>query len=165
MLAVTPDGRHVRDVKVAGMKRSLVLIPVAAGLGLAGCGSGAKQTAHYTTTPPTTISGVGVTTNGPPPQPTTPTACAGRWNATANTSGRTAAKQHAPETKTARITRAKRRGYFREDAGRCLIYLIARPSAAVFVETAPGRFAFTADATGHVAANADFQRDGSLRLR
>jgi hypothetical protein len=52
-----------------GMTRSLVLVSLlAAGLGLAGCGSGAKQTLHYTTTPPTTISGGGVTTNGPPPR-------------------------------------------------------------------------------------------------
>lgn len=152
---------------MAGMARSLVLVYLlATGLALAGCGSGAKQTLHYTTTPPTTISGVGVTTNGPPPKPNTPTACADRWNAAANTSGRTAAKQQAPKANTARIEKARRSGYFREDAGRCLIYLITPPkSAVVFVETAPGRFAFTADATGHVAPNADLRPSGRLQLR
>lgn len=150
---------------MAGVK-SPVLIPIVAfGLALAGCGSGAKQTAHYTTTPPTTISGVGVTTNRSPPKPNTPTACARRWNGAANTSGRAAAKQKAPRADKALIRMARSTGYFADDAGRCLIYLIARPSAVVFVETAPGRFAFTAYATGHVTTNADLQHDGRLRLR
>jgi hypothetical protein len=150
-----------------GMTRLLVLVSLlAAGLGLAGCGSGAKQALDYTTTPPTTISGVGVTTNGPPAKPNTPTACAKRWNAAANTSGRSAAKQLAPKANPARIEKARRSGYFREDAGRCLIYLITPPkSAVVFVETAPGRFAFTADATGHIAPNADLRPSGRLQLR
>jgi hypothetical protein len=148
------------------MARSLVLVYLlATGLALAGCGSSAKQTLHYTTSPPTTISGVGVTTNGPPPKPNTPTACAGRWNAAANTSARAAARQQAPKANTARIERARRSGYFSEDAGRCLIYLITPPkSAVVFVETAPGRFAFTADATGHIAPNADLRPSGRLQL-
>lgn len=152
---------------MAGMARALVLVYLlVAGLVLAGCGSGAKQTLHYTTIPPTTISGVGVTTNGPPPRPNTPTACAGRWNAAASTSARAAARQQAPKANTARIERARRSGYFREDAGRCLIYLITPPkSAVVFVETAPGRFAFTADATGRIAPNADLRPSGRLRLR
>lgn len=152
---------------MAGMARSLVLAYLlATGLALAGCGSSAKQTLHYTTTPPTTISGVGVTTNGPPPKPNTPTACASRWNAAANTGARAAAKQQAPKAHTARIEKAGRSGYFREDAGRCLIWLITpRKRAVVFVETAPGRFAFTADATGHIAPNADLRPSGRLQLR
>lgn len=148
------------------MTRSLVLVAVlAAGLCLAGCGSGAKQTLQHRTTPPTTISGVAVTTNGPPPKPNTPTACARRWNGAANRAGRTAAKQQAPKADTGRITRAKRSGYFGDYAGRCLIYLIARPSAAVFVETAPGRFAFTASATGPISPNADLRPSGHLQAR
>lgn len=149
------------------MKRSVVLVfTLAWGLCLAGCGSGAKQTAHHTTSPPTTIAGVGVTTTGPPPKPTNPTACARRWNGAANTSGREAAKQQAPKAGSALIQTAGSSGYFREDAGRCLIYLIT-PSkgAVVFVETAPGRFTFTADATGNFSANVDLQQDGRLRLR
>jgi hypothetical protein len=153
---------------MSGMSRfRSVLVPLlVAGLGLAGCGSGAKQTLHYTTTPPTTISGVGVSTNGPPPKPNTPTACVSRWNGAANTSGRKAATQKAPKANTARIGTARRIGYFREDAGRCLVYLLTPPkSAVVFVETAPGRFAFTADATGHISPNADVRSNGRLQLR
>jgi hypothetical protein len=149
------------------MKRSHFLVSIiAVGFAVAGCGSGAKQTAHYATTPPTTISGVGVTTTGPPPQPNTPTACVKRWNGTGNRSGRAAAKQKAPKATAVLIRKAGSSGYFSEDVGRCLIYLITPPkSAAVFVETAPGRFTFTADATGHVSANADLGQDGNLRLR
>jgi hypothetical protein len=152
---------------MGGMTRSLVLVSLlAGGLGLGGCGSGAKQTSHYTTTPPTTISGIGVSTNGPPPKPNTPTACVSRWNEAANTSGRTAAKEKAPRANTVRVGTARRGGYFRADAGRCLIYLLTPPkSAVVFVETAPGRFAFTADATGHIAPNADLRPSGRLHLR
>jgi hypothetical protein len=146
--------------------RSLFLISLlAAGLGLAGCGSDAKQARHYTTTQPTTIAGVGVTTNGQPPEPDSPTACAGRWNAAGNASGRAAAMQRAPNAAAARLTRARGGGYLREYAGRCLIYLIAPPkSAVVYVETAPGRFTFTADATGRIAANASLRQDGRLQL-
>jgi hypothetical protein len=148
------------------VKRSHVLWPiVAGGLAIAGCGSGAKQTAHYTTTPPTTISGVGVTTNGPPARPSTPTACVTRWNGTANRSGRAAAKQEAPKASAALIRKAGPSGYFSEDAGRCLVYLITLPkTAVVFVETAPGKFTFTADATGHVLANADLRQGELLHL-
>lgn len=148
------------------MKRSLVLTSVVAGLALAGCGSGARQTTHYTTSPPTTISGVGVKTNGPPPKPSSPTDCTRRWNGAENASGRAAVKQHAPKAGAALVRRAAATGYFGEDAGRCLIYLITPPrSAAVFVETAPGRFTFTADATGPVTANADLDQSRRLRLR
>jgi hypothetical protein len=149
------------------MTRSLILISLlAAGLGLAGCGSGAKQTLHYTTTPPTTISGVGVSMSGPPPKPSTPAGCARRWDEARNTSGRAAAKQRAPKADKALIQSAGRTGYFREDSGRCLIYLITPPkSAVVFVETAPGRFTFTANATGRFSANAHFRQDTRLRLR
>jgi hypothetical protein len=50
------------------MTRSvLVLLVLVGGLALTSCGSGAKPTAHYTTSPPTTITGVGVTTSRPPP--------------------------------------------------------------------------------------------------
>lgn len=152
---------------MAGMKRSHVLVPiVAGGLSLAGCGSGVKQTAHYTTTPPTTIAGVGVSTSGPPPKPSTLAACASRWNRAANTNGRTAAHQRAPKADSARIQTASRSGYFREYAGRCLIYLITPPkSAVVFVEKAPGRFTFSAEATGHFAANADLQKGGRIHVR
>ena len=152
---------------MAGMKCGFLLpLAVAGGLVLAGCGSGAKQTANYTTSPPTTIAGVGVTTSGPPPKPSTTRACADRWNGAANTSGRAAAKRRAPKAESARIQTAGRSGYFRQDAGRCLIYLITPPKdAVVFVETAPGRFTFTADATGRISANADLQQGGRLRLR
>lgn len=150
---------------MADMKRSVVLISVVAGVALAGCGSGARKTVHYTTSPPTTISGVGVQANGPPPKPSSPTACTGRWNGAENASGRAAVKQHAPKADAALVGRAAATGYFREYAGRCLIYLITPPkSAAVFVETAPGRFVFTADATGPVTANADLDQSGSLSL-
>ena len=149
------------------MKRLLLLFPiVASGLVLAGCGSGAKQTAHYTTTPPTTISGVGLRTSGPPPKPNTPTGCVNRWNGARNRSGRAAATQKAPRANAALVRKAGSSGYFRDDAGHCLIYLITPPkSAAVFVETAPGRFTFTADSTGHVSANAHLRQDARLRLR
>jgi hypothetical protein len=67
---------------------------------------------------------------------------------------------------SALVRRTGRTGYFSEDAGRCLIYLITPPkSAAVFVETSRGRFAFTAFATGHVAANAALQESERLHLR
>lgn len=83
-----------------------------------------------------------------------------------NASGRRAAKQRTPKADAALIETAKRSGYFRSYAGRCLIWLITPPkTAVVFVENAPGRFASTADATGSFAANADFQQDGRLRLR
>jgi hypothetical protein len=152
---------------MAGMKRSLLLVPiVAGGVAFAGCGSGAKQTSNYTTSPPTTIAGVGVTTSGPPPKPSTPRACAHRWNGAANTTARAAAKQRAPKAVSALIETAGRSGYFGEFAGRCLIWLITPPKTAiVFVETAPGRFVSTADATGQFSANADLRRDGRLRLR
>jgi hypothetical protein len=41
---------------------------IASVLVASGCGSGARETAHTTPTSPTTISGVGVTTGGPPPK-------------------------------------------------------------------------------------------------
>ena len=47
------------------------LVLIASVLVASGCGSGAKETAHYTTTAPGTISGVGVTTSGPPPTSST----------------------------------------------------------------------------------------------
>jgi hypothetical protein len=48
-------------------------------------------------------------------------------------------------------------------AGRCLIYLVTGPkSAAVFVEAAPGKFVFTADASGHFETNADLQQSERL---
>lgn len=149
------------------MNRSLLLAPAVAGvLALAGCGGAAQQAADDTTAPPPTIAGVGVATSGPLPKPTTPIACAQRWNGAANAPGRAAAKQRAPKAHSARIQTAGRSGYFREQAGRCLIYVITpRKRAAVFVEAARGRYTFTADATGHFAANADLQQDARLRLR
>jgi hypothetical protein len=149
------------------MKPAVVLLlTLAWGLCLAGCGSGAKPTAQHTTSPPPTIAGVGLTTTGPPPKPSTPTACVNRWNASANTSGRAAAKQRAPQADGALVETAGSSGYFSDDAGRCLINLIRPPkSAVVFVEVAPGRFTFTADTTGNFSANADLQQDGRLRLR
>jgi hypothetical protein len=150
----------------ADVKRPVVPFFLVGTLVLASCGSGAKLTAHYTTSPPTTIAGVGVTTSGPPPKPSTPTACVDRWNGAANKDGRPAAKQRAPKAGSALVRPAGTTGYFSEDAGRCLIYLITPPkSAAVFVETAPGRFAFTAYATGRVTANAALQESERLHLR
>lgn len=152
---------------MAGMNRSLALLPVfAAGLALAACGGGAKQAADHTTAPPTTIAGVGVKTSGLPPKPNTSTACSHRWNGAANASGREAAKHRAPKADGARVQTATRSGYFSEDAGRCLIYVITpHKSSVVFIETEPGRFTFTADATGHFSANADLQQNGRLHLR
>jgi hypothetical protein len=142
---------------------SLVVVSfVAGGLVLAGCGSGADNP-----TPPVTINGVGVRLSGPRPEPITPTACAHRWNEAANTSERVAATNRAPNANGALVQTAGRGGYFEHEAGRCLVWLITRPSrAVVFVETAPGRFSFIANAAaGHFAANANVQRDGRLRLR
>ena len=149
------------------MKPSFGFFAVAVGaLLLAGCGSGAKLTAHYTTSPPTTIAGVGVAISGPPPKPSTPSACARRWNGDANTSGRAAAKQRAPRANAALIRKARSSGYFSNFVGRCLIYLVTPPkSAVVFVETAPASFAFTADATGRFSANAGLQEGERLLLR
>jgi hypothetical protein len=149
------------------MSRSLVLVLIVAGVfALAGCGAGAKQTAGTATAPPLTIAGLGVATSGPPPKPSTPTACTRRWNGAANRRGRAATKQRAPKADSASIQTATRSGYFREDAGRCLIYVITPPkSAAVFVEAAPGRYVFTADASGHFSANAELRHDARLRLR
>jgi hypothetical protein len=152
---------------MVGMNRSLALTSVvAAGLALAGCGAGAKETAVDSTAPTPTIAGVGVATGGPPPEPNTLPACVRRWNGAGNTSGRSAARQRAPKAAAARIQPAGRSGYFREQAGRCLIYLITPPkSAVVFVEAARGRFTFVADATGRFTANADLRQDARLRLR
>jgi hypothetical protein len=139
------------------MNRSLALVPVAAVLALAGCGAAAA--------PSTTIAGVGVATSGPVPEPSTPAACVRRWNGAANVNGRAAVKQQTPKAISARIRTAGRTGYFRDQAGRCLVYVIKLPkSAVVFVETAPGAFAFTADASGLFSANADLRPDARLRL-
>jgi hypothetical protein len=58
-------------------------------------------------------------------------------------------------------------GYFRDYADRCLVYLIsAHRAAAVFVETARGRFVLTAGASGQFTApNANVQRGRRLHLR
>jgi hypothetical protein len=145
------------------MRALAAALPIAmAGLVLVGCGSGETGTAS----PPTTLAGVVVTTKGPPPKPSTPTACARRWNGPANASGRAAAARGAPKADAALVRAAGASGYFREDAGRCLIYLITPPrSAAVFVETARGEFSFTADASGRFSANADLRRGRRLHLR
>lgn len=145
---------------MARMKGRFFLIPiVAAGLVLAGCGSGTEPAA-------TTIAGIGVSTSGSPPRPSTPTACVRRWNGASNASRRRAARQRAPRADAALIQTARRTGYFREEAGRCLIWLITPPkTAVVFVEIAPGRFDSIADATGRFSANADLQQDGALHLR
>ncbi len=80
--------------------------------------------------------------------------------------GRAVVKQRAPKATTARVRTAERSGYFADDAGRCLVYVIApSESAVVLVETAPGKFAFTADASGRFSANADLGPDARLRLR
>ncbi len=135
----------------------LVLLS-AMSLAVAACGSDTKQAA-------TTFAGVGVTTNGPPPTPNTLSACAQRWNSPANAGGRRAAKRQAPKADTALVQKATSSGYFSHDAGRCLIYLITPPkSAIVFIETAPGTFTYTADATGHFSANADVQASAAIQL-
>jgi hypothetical protein len=141
--------------------RFLVLLLMLLGpVALTGCGSATEQTQA------TTLAGVGVKHSGPPPTPDTPTACASRWNGAANTSGRATAKQKAAKADAAIVESARRGGYFSEDAGRCLVWLIT-PSkgAVVFVESAPGKFVFTADASGYFTANADLRQDGQLHLR
>jgi hypothetical protein len=143
---------------------------VGAGALLAGCGSGVKPTAHHTTahhtsSPPTTVAGVGLMMSDSPPQPSTPTACLRRWNGSANASGRAEARRRVPEADGALVRTAAGSGYFASYAGRCLIYLVARQRAAVFVETSPGRFRFTAGASGHFAPNAGLGPDTRLRLR
>lgn len=160
---MTSDNVVGGHVYVAVVRWSLVVVSsVAGGLVFAGCGSGAANP-----TPPVTIAGVGVRLSGPPPKSSTPTACAHRWNEAANTSERVAATNRAPSPNGALVQTAGRGGYFDHEAGRCLVWLITRPSRAVaFVETAPGRFSFIANvAAGHFAANANVQQDGRLHLR
>lgn len=147
---------------MAGVKRALALVSiVVGGFALVGCGSGVNNP-----TPPVTIAGVGVTVSGSPPKPSTPAACARRWNGAANRNGRAAAKKRAPNANSALIQTAGRRGYFDHEAGRCLIWLTTSPKrAVVFVETAPGRFIFIANAAaGRFAANADLRQGGRLHL-
>jgi hypothetical protein len=132
---------------------------------LAGCGSGAKPTAHHPTSPPTTIAGVGLMMSDSPPKPSTPAACLRRWNGTANANGRAGAAHHVPQADGALVRKAGGSGYFASYAGRCLIYLVARQRAAVFVETSPGRFRFIAGASGHFSPNAGLGQDTRLRLR
>jgi hypothetical protein len=141
-----------------GLTRSLALVAVVSGgTVLAGCGAGAA--------PSTTIAGVGVPTSGPPPKASTPATCTRRWNGAANAPGRAVVKQRAPKTTTASVRTAGRSGYFADDAGRCLVYVIApSESAVVLAEAAPGKFAFTADASGRFSANADLRADARLRL-
>jgi hypothetical protein len=132
---------------------------------LAGCGSGAEPTAHYKTLPPTTVAGVGLMMSDSPPKPSIPAACLRRWNGPANASGRAAAGRRVPQVDGALVRTAAGGGYFASYAGRCLIYLVARQRAVVFVETSPGRFRFTAGASGRFSPNAGVGQDTRLRLR
>ncbi|HEY3551725.1 MAG TPA: hypothetical protein VGK69_11810 [Gaiellaceae bacterium] len=137
-----------------------------AGFLLAACGADAKLTAHYTTSPPTTIAGVDIEPSDTPPGPSTPAACVRRWNGAANANGRAAAKQHLPKAETALVRRGGSSGYFSNFVGRCLVYLVERPKrAVVFVETSRGTFRFTADASGHFSSNADLGSGARLELR
>lgn len=137
-----------------------VLALAVAGLVLAGCGSGGTRTAAPT------IAGVGVALPGRPPQPSTPAACAHRWNGATNSGGRAAAARRARGAAAALVRAADSSGYFREAAGRCLIYLVTPPRrAVVFVETARGRFSFTADAAGRFSPNAGIGSGVRVRLR
>jgi hypothetical protein len=138
--------------------RAILALVSCTSLALVACGSGAKQTP--------TIAGVGVETKGPPPTPSTPGACARRWNAPANMRGRTDATRRAPNAQTAVVRRAGASGYFSDDAGRCLVYVITPlKGAVVFVETRPGTFTYAADANGHFSANADIRENGSIQVR
>jgi hypothetical protein len=129
---------------------------------LAGCGSGAKPAAHRSTT----LAGVGVTTTGPPPKPSTPVACARRWNGSTNSTGRAAAVRRAPQANTALVRTSGAQGYFGDLAGRCLVYVVTGSKrAAVFVETARGRFRFVADGSGLFSANAVLAPNGRLQFR
>jgi hypothetical protein len=132
---------------------------------LAGCGSGAKGTTHHAEAPATTIAGVGLMMSDPPPTPSTPLACVRRWNAAGNAGGRAAAKRREPKADRALVRAAGSSGYFGDYSGRCLIYLVARQRAAVFVETAVGKYQFTAGASGRFSSNADLARGTRLRLR
>ena len=152
---------YTEVMRVIGTAVAAVLL----GLLLVACGSGAQPTAHYTTSPPTTIAGVGVELSGSPPAPSTPSACVRRWNSSANASGRTAAEQRLPRASAALIRRGGSSGYFGDFVGRCLVYLVEPPKAVVFVETSRGTFRFTADASGRFAANADVGAAARLRLR
>lgn len=131
---------------------------------LAGCGSGAKRTTHHAAAPATTIAGVGLMMSDPPPEPSTPLACIRRWNAAGNAVGRAAAKRREPKAAEALVRTAGSSGYFRDYAGRCLIYLVARQRAAVFVESAVGKYRFTADASGRFSPNADLRPGTHLRF-
>jgi hypothetical protein len=74
--------------------------------------------------------------------------------------------QRASGANAALVRRAGTSGYFGDHAGRCLVYLVTSSTKpVVFVETAHGRFSFTADASGHVSTNADLDPGGRLRLR
>ncbi|HJU37761.1 MAG TPA: hypothetical protein VJ716_10140 [Gaiellaceae bacterium] len=144
---------------------ALVLGTAAVAVVLAGCGSGAKSSTRAAG-PPATIAGVAVDVSGSPPGPSTPAACVRRWNGAGNASGRASAARRAPKANEALVRAADASGYFSEEAGRCLIYLVTPPkSAVVFVETARGTFRFTADASGRFRANADVDPGVRLRLR
>ena len=146
--------------RITGAMRVVATVLLA--LLLAGCGSGAKPAVGH----PATIAGVGVSQKGPPPRPRTPSACVRRWNGRANSSGRAAVARRAPNADLALVRTAGSRGYFSDHAGRCLVYLVtASRKAAVFVETARGRFTLTADASGRFGTNAAVGPGGHLRLR
>jgi hypothetical protein len=143
------------------MKTTAALAVAAAALTLAACGSGGTKPVS----PANTIAGVGVALHGRPPRPNTAPACVRRWNARLNAIGRAAALRRAPKADAALVRTAGSTGYFREFAGRCVVYLVGPPgSAVVFVEAARGRFTFVADASGRFAANAELSPSGRLRL-
>lgn len=147
--AAVPYGRLMKTLPVA-----------AAVLVLGACGSGGAKPGS----PAETIAGVGVALHGRVPRPNTASACARRWNGSANAKGRAEAMRRAPKADSALVRAAGARGYFSQAAGRCSIYLIAPPgSAVVFVETSRGRFTFVADASGRFSANAKLSPGGRLR--
>ena len=140
--------------------KATALLPIAAmAFVLGACAWGGTKTAS----PAETLAGVGVALHGRVPRPNTASACARRWNGSANASGRAAAMRRMPKAETALVRTAGSRGYFSEAAGRCSVYLIAPPGGAVvFVETARGRFTFVADASGRYSANAKLSASGRL---
>jgi hypothetical protein len=87
-----------------------------------------------------------------------------RWNGATNAGVRAAAMHRAPKADSALVRAAGSTGYFRDSAGRCLVYVTAPHGAVIFVEAARGRFTFVASASGRFSTNAKVAPSGRLRL-